>query len=89
VSDEVPEGVLLAIKGRSAPDEIEAAAPALRAIGVTATPDVVHCGPDDDTGTTVVRVERGTGPLRKPPVAGAVAKRKPHRPASGRGARQR
>jgi len=83
------DGVLLAIKGRSAPDEIEAAAPALRALGVPATPEVLHCGPDDDTGTTVVRVERGTGPLRKPPAAGAAPKRRSSRPAPGRGARQR
>jgi len=79
------DGVLLAIKGRSAPDEIEAAAPALRALGVTTAPEVVHCGPDDDTGTTVVRVERGTGPLRKPAAPGAPAKRT----SSARGPRQR
>jgi len=83
------DGVLLAIKGRSAPDEVEAASTALRALGVSTTPKVLHCGPDDDTGTTVVRVERGAGPLRKAPSAGAPAKRRPQRTASGRGARQR
>ncbi|NIZ90694.1 16S rRNA (guanine(527)-N(7))-methyltransferase RsmG [Kineococcus rubinsiae] len=82
------EGSLLAIKGRSAPEEIEAAGAALKALGITTTPEVVHCGPDDETGTTVVRVGRGTGPLRKAPVAGAPAKKKPAR-GSARGARQR
>ncbi|MFB9377210.1 16S rRNA (guanine(527)-N(7))-methyltransferase RsmG [Kineococcus gynurae] len=59
-----PGGHLLAIKGRSAPEEIAAAAETLAAMGVSATPDVVVCGPQDGTGTTVVRVERGNGPLR-------------------------
>nr|WP_205708865.1 16S rRNA (guanine(527)-N(7))-methyltransferase RsmG [Kineococcus siccus] len=82
------DGHLLAIKGRSAPEEIEAAAEALRALGVTTTPEVLHCGPDDETGTTVVRVDRGSGPLRKPPVPGA-AKRRPSKTAPVRGSRQR
>ena len=58
-------GHLLAIKGRSASDEIEAGAETLQQMGVTNTPEVLHCGPHDETGTTVVRLERGTGPLRQ------------------------
>ena len=81
------DGHLLAIKGRSAPEEIEAASGALRALGIPTTPDVVHCGPDDETGTTVVRVDRGSGPLRKPPVAGAAPKKRSPRGTSARGAR--
>ncbi|MGI4893682.1 MAG: 16S rRNA (guanine(527)-N(7))-methyltransferase RsmG [Janthinobacterium lividum] len=61
-------GQLLAIKGRSASDEIAAAAATLHRMGVGNVPEVVHCGPEDDTGTTVVRLERGNGPLRPPGV---------------------
>ncbi|WP_432523442.1 16S rRNA (guanine(527)-N(7))-methyltransferase RsmG [Kineococcus sp. SYSU DK006] len=57
-------GHLLAIKGRSASQEIEAAAATLQAMGITSTPEVVSVGPDDGTGTTLVRVARGAGPLR-------------------------
>ncbi|WP_432493777.1 16S rRNA (guanine(527)-N(7))-methyltransferase RsmG [Kineococcus gypseus] len=61
-----PGGHLLAIKGRSAAEEIDAAAGALTALGITSEPEIVHCGPEGDEGTTVVRVARGTGPLRRP-----------------------
>ena len=60
----VTGGHLLAIKGRSASDEILAAGETLRQMGITAAPEVLSVGPDDGTGTTVVRVARGHGPLR-------------------------
>jgi len=80
-----PGGHLLAIKGRSASDEIAAGARTLKRMGVESTPEVVHCGPDDETGTTIVRVARGSGPLRAttPPGSSAVAQ-KPRRRRSER-----
>jgi 16S rRNA (guanine527-N7)-methyltransferase len=75
-----PGGHLLAIKGRSASDEIASGAGTLQRMGVDATPEVVHCGPDDETGTTVVRLARGTGPLRAAtPPGTSPAARKPRR----------
>jgi 16S rRNA (guanine527-N7)-methyltransferase len=60
----VTGGHLVAIKGRSASDEIAAAATTLQQMGITTTPEVLSVGPDDGTGTTVVRIARGHGPLR-------------------------
>jgi 16S rRNA (guanine527-N7)-methyltransferase len=60
----VTGGHLLAIKGRSASDEIAAAAATLKKLGITATPEILSVGPDAETGTTVVRVARGHGSLR-------------------------
>ncbi|PPK93846.1 16S rRNA (guanine527-N7)-methyltransferase [Kineococcus xinjiangensis] len=73
-------GVVLAIKGRSADEEVEQAWPALQRWGVPAVPTVVTCEtgvPDEDL--TVVRVERGTGALRLPTAGGK------QRPASSGG----
>ncbi|WP_432526032.1 16S rRNA (guanine(527)-N(7))-methyltransferase RsmG [Kineococcus auxinigenes] len=61
-------GYLLAIKGRSAAEEVAAASTVLAELGIDSTPEVVHCGPAGDEGTTVVRVARGGGPLRRRPV---------------------
>ncbi|WP_432486350.1 16S rRNA (guanine(527)-N(7))-methyltransferase RsmG, partial [Kineococcus esterisolvens] len=74
-----PGGHLLAIKGRTAAEEIAAAADALSALGIESEPQIVHCGPDGDDGTTVVRVARGNQPLRRPP-----AKSTPRTPSSTR-----
>ncbi|ABS05967.1 16S rRNA (guanine(527)-N(7))-methyltransferase RsmG [Kineococcus radiotolerans] len=75
----VTGGHLVAIKGRSASDEIAAAGETLRQMGVTAAPEVLSVGPDDGTGTTVVRVARGHGPLRAAtaPAPPGAAKRRP------------
>lgn len=75
----VTGGHLIAIKGRSASEEIAAAAATLQQMGITTAPEVLSVGPDDGTGTTVVRVARGHGRLRAAPAPGApaVAKRRP------------
>ncbi|GAB7192168.1 16S rRNA (guanine(527)-N(7))-methyltransferase RsmG [Kineococcus sp. NUM-3379] len=78
-----PGGAVLAIKGRSAADEVDEAWPALRRWGVPEMPQVLTC----DTGVeeaplTIVSIARGTGPLRRPgpgrrgATAGAPAKKK-------------
>lgn len=55
-----PEGVLLALKGRSAADELARSASALRRAGATA--EVLTCGDGVlDVPTTVVRVRVGPG----------------------------
>ncbi|MEZ0166461.1 16S rRNA (guanine(527)-N(7))-methyltransferase RsmG [Kineococcus sp. LSe6-4] len=69
----VTGGHLVAIKGRSAADEIAAAADVLHQMGVTAEPEVLRVGPDEETGTTVVRVARGHGPLRTSTTAAPTA----------------
>ncbi len=69
----VTGGHLVAIKGRSAADEIAAAADVLRQMGITAEPEVLRVGPDEESGTTVVRVARGHGPLRQTTTAAATA----------------
>ncbi|WP_369069615.1 16S rRNA (guanine(527)-N(7))-methyltransferase RsmG [Kineococcus terrestris] len=79
-------GHLLAIKGRTAADEVAAAAETLRSLGIAEEPTIEHVGPDDGTGTTVVRVPRGTGPLRTPSAAGPAAPRR--RQTARRGARR-
>jgi 16S rRNA (guanine527-N7)-methyltransferase len=72
-----PGGVLLAMKGRSAPQELTAAEPALRRLGATGW-SVVECGMGlVDPVTTVVRVTAGRRS------AGAPGSR------SGRGRRHR
>ncbi|WP_432526080.1 16S rRNA (guanine(527)-N(7))-methyltransferase RsmG [Kineococcus mangrovi] len=68
----VTGGHLVAIKGRSAPEEIAAAADVLRQLGVTSEPEIVQVGPDAESGTTVVRVARGHGPLRSLPSPGSA-----------------
>ena len=60
-------GQVLAIKGRSAGEEVERAWPALRRWGVPEVPEVLTAEtgvPDEDL--TVVRIARGSGPLRLP-----------------------
>lgn len=53
-----PGGVLLALKGRSAAEEVEAAEPVLRKLGVDQV-DIVECGIGElDPPTTVVRARR-------------------------------
>jgi 16S rRNA (guanine527-N7)-methyltransferase len=55
-------GLVLALKGDTAADELEAAAPVLRRLGGRAA-EVVHIGPDSlSFPTTVVRVEAGAEP---------------------------
>lgn len=73
----VTGGHLIAIKGRSASDEIAAAAETLHAMGITETPEVLRVGPDEESGTTVVRVARGHGALRSPSAAVAPKRRSP------------
>jgi len=73
----VTGGHLLAIKGRSASDEITAAAATLKKLGITATPEVLSVGPDAGSGTTVVRVARGHGALKSASTGPAPAKRTP------------
>jgi 16S rRNA (guanine527-N7)-methyltransferase len=75
----VTGGHLIAIKGRSASDEIAAAASTLQQMGISTTPEVLRVGPDEDTGTTVVRVARGFGPLKSPTAPAAPTKRRPPR----------
>ncbi len=77
----VTGGHLIAIKGRSASDEIAAAAATLEQMGITETPEVLQVGPDAESGTTVVRVARGHGPLRS---AAAPATQKRRAPRSRR-----
>ncbi|WP_432575113.1 16S rRNA (guanine(527)-N(7))-methyltransferase RsmG [Kineococcus sp. SYSU DK005] len=80
-----PGGHLLAIKGRTAAEEIVAAADVLAELGVTGTPEVVHCGPEGDEGTTVVRVARGSQPLRRRPARAprtSTSNRRPRAPRS-------
>lgn len=59
-----PGGELLAIKGQSAPAELETSAPALRRLGATEW-DVLRCGEGVlEVPTTVVRVRVGAGGAR-------------------------
>ncbi len=69
-------GHLLAIKGRSASDEIAAAAETLLRMGIADTPEIVQVGPDEESGTTVVRVPRGHGPLRAAAAAPLTPKKR-------------
>ena len=57
-----PDGVLLAIKGRSAGKELAAATPALRRFRADSW-DVVECGVSLTVPTTVVRVRVGREPV--------------------------
>lgn len=73
-------GTVLAMKGRSAGDELTVAEPALRRLGATQW-DVVECGADlVDPATVVVRVTAGQG-------ARAVTRRKGG-PRAGRAGRR-
>ncbi|WP_106214362.1 16S rRNA (guanine(527)-N(7))-methyltransferase RsmG [Kineococcus rhizosphaerae] len=73
----VTGGHLIAIKGRSASDEIAAAAETLQAMGITEAPEVLRVGPDEESGTTVVRVARGHGALRSAAAPAALKRRPP------------
>ncbi len=72
-----PGGALLAIKGRSAQDELDAAAPWLARAGATGA--LVTLGGDTlEDPTLVVRVDRGPGPLPRAlgqPAAGRRVRR--------------
>lgn len=56
-----PRGALLAIKGRTAADELTTAVPTLRRLGAEKW-DVVQCGVSLSVPTTVVRVRVGADP---------------------------
>ncbi|WP_432544792.1 16S rRNA (guanine(527)-N(7))-methyltransferase RsmG [Kineococcus sp. SYSU DK002] len=73
----VTGGHLIAIKGRSASDEIAAAAATLEHMGIVETPEVLRVGPDEESGTTVVRVARGHGPLRSATAPATQKRRAP------------
>ncbi|GAA4962554.1 16S rRNA (guanine(527)-N(7))-methyltransferase RsmG [Kineococcus glutinatus] len=80
------DGAVLAIKGRTAAQEIETAWPTLRRWGVPEEPEVLTCPSGiDGEDLVVVRVLRGTGPLRTSTQAGRG--RQPRQAkAAGRGA---
>ena len=69
-----PAGVLLAIKGRSAREELAAATPALRRFGADSW-DIVQCGVSLTVPTTVVRVRVG-------PEAATLGRQRSHRRAT-------
>ncbi|WP_337062307.1 16S rRNA (guanine(527)-N(7))-methyltransferase RsmG, partial [Kineococcus sp. G2] len=79
-----PGGHLLAIKGRTAGDEVAAAADVLAGLGITSAPEIVHCGPPGEDGTTVVKVARGSQPLRRRPTRSAPTGTGHRRPRTSR-----